>query len=156
MFQIFPHLKSSTGTKDTFRVMALWDYAAELRAEERWGELVWIQANLVELLIDSALSFHFLLTRSEVHDEAKCFVASLNLYAKDTLLHILGIVDKKTFRKLERYRELRNDLIHRLMPRVRSGSELDVLCKRLCDVGSALENSLREAHPGLRALRGDK
>lgn len=147
----FPELRSKKKVRSTLSMMSLWYYAASLRNEKRYPELVWIQPNLIEITVNALLSTYFAVKGGSSHiayhtsyEKASNFVVSLNLYEKANLLFFLGLVSEEVFGKLERFRTQRNNLMHKLMQKIGSGVSLDVLCKDLCEIGFDLETQLHE------------
>jgi len=156
LLKIFPHLKSNGKTKYTLNMMALWNYSLALRNQKRFVELIWIQANLIEITINSMLSSYFFVKNNIQYKKANKFIVSLNFYEKNNLLFLLNIITEDAFNKLERYRKLRNVLIHKLMERIKSGENLETLCKTTCEIGFELQKELHDAHPGWKFAREGK
>ena len=151
---IFPHIKNDDNTLTTFNIMSLWDFATKLRHEKRYLELVWIQNNLIELEINTMLSSYFHIYNSDIsYKNAREFVTALNMYEKNKLLYFLGIILVKNYARLEEYRKLRNDLMHKLMDRIKSGEDLDNLTRKICEIGFELQSKLHEMHPAWKYIR---
>jgi hypothetical protein len=160
----FPEFRNNKKVKSTLGMTSLWFYATSLRNAKRYHELVWIQPNLIEITVNALLSTYFAgkggLSNIPYHaafKRANKFVSSLNLYEKANLLFFLGLISNDLFGKLESFRTQRNDLMHKLMPKVSSGASLDALCRNLCENGFDLETELHEILMNLaRELVNDK
>lgn len=140
----FPELRSDEKTRSTLNMMSLWQYATDLRNEKRYEELVWIQPNLIELLVNGLLSTYFAVRKDIRYQKADNFILSLNFFQRNNLLFLLGLVSEETFGMLEKFRTLRNDLMHKLMQKIKFGGSLDVLCRDLCEIGFDLQEELHE------------
>lgn len=55
--------------RDILYMQALWFYAITLMNEKRYFELVWIQSNLIEVLINNILHGYFFLIKHNKRDK---------------------------------------------------------------------------------------
>lgn len=149
-----PEVKNTMKNKSSLYMQALWFYATTLMNEKRYFELVWIQSNLIEVMINSMLHGYFIVINQNTHDKkVKESIINPSFYQKNRLLLALGIINNNVFSNLEKFRKMRNSLMHRLMENVKLGKNIEKLCKNFCELGYNLESELHDLHPIIKSLR---